>query len=81
MKKDESEKATSKEAIEAAQRLAEQAAEKRVLKAKVKATMEADAKHKFLDALRQTNAVLKYQSLFSIFVVLYLSYLYYSSFK
>ncbi|KAK7247595.1 hypothetical protein RIF29_42481 [Crotalaria pallida] len=75
----ELENAGYKAAIEAPQRFAEQQeVEKRLLKAEIKSMIEAGEKQKVVDALRQSHTVIKYQSLFQVFVVMFLSYLYLS---
>ncbi|XLU50282.1 hypothetical protein S245_045096, partial [Arachis hypogaea] len=76
MKEAESEKVLKSEAaIEEVERLAEQAVgENRMSEAQAKAVMEADSMQKFFDALHQSQTFLKYQSLFNIFIFLFLSY-------
>ncbi|XLR58445.1 hypothetical protein S83_009117 [Arachis hypogaea] len=83
MKEAESEKVLKSEAaIEEVERLAEQVVgENRMSEAQAKAVMEADSMQKLFDALHQSQTFLKYQSLFNIFIFLFLSYMYYSSFK
>ncbi|QHO58408.1 uncharacterized protein DS421_3g90310 [Arachis hypogaea] len=80
MKEAESEKVLKSEAaIEEVERLAEQAVgENRMSEAQAKAVMEADSMQKLFDALHQSQFFLKYQSLFNIFIFLFLSYMYYS---
>ncbi|KAI4346524.1 hypothetical protein L6164_007414 [Bauhinia variegata] len=77
----EKEKARCKEAIEAAKRLAQQEVERRVLRAELRAQMEAEEKNKVWDALGKANSVLKYQSSFHILVVMFSFFLYFSLLK
>ncbi|KAK7358803.1 hypothetical protein VNO77_00742 [Canavalia gladiata] len=51
------------------------------LKAEIKAMIEADERKKVLDALRQSHTVIKCQTIIHTLLVLFLSYLYISSFK
>ncbi|KAF1875578.1 hypothetical protein Lal_00006207 [Lupinus albus] len=81
MKEIELENARCKVTNEAPQRLEEQEVEKRLQKAEIKAMIESDEKQKVIDVLRQSHTVIKYQSIFHVFVVLFLSYLYIFSLK
>ncbi|KAI4352739.1 hypothetical protein L6164_006960 [Bauhinia variegata] len=77
----EKERAKCKEAIEATKRVAEQEMEKRVLKAEWTAHMEAEEKNEVWDALGHSHSLLKYQSSFHIFVLLFLFCIYFSLLK
>ncbi|XP_019464680.1 PREDICTED: uncharacterized protein LOC109362997 isoform X1 [Lupinus angustifolius] len=81
MKEIELENTRCKVTNEAPQRLENQEVEKRLLKAEIRAMIESDEKQKVLDVLRQSHTVIKYQSIFHVFVVLFLSYLYVFSLK
>ncbi|XP_027343134.1 U-box domain-containing protein 35 [Abrus precatorius] len=81
LKEVESENARCKAAIEATQRMTAEGVENRVLKAEIRAILEADERTKVLDALRHSHTVIRYQTLFQTLVVLFLSYFYISSFK
>lgn len=79
LKEAESENARCKTDIEVAKRLVVQEMENKVLRAEMKAMIEADERKKVLDALRQSQNFIKYQTLFHSLIVLFLLYMYFSS--